>query len=72
MNSGLFVILLKMPPILLGLSIVLPEGDNAERVLEVEGTAKVIDATTIDIYDNVLKLSWELYYTSSAQWQRAI
>ncbi len=59
--------LLRIPPILLGLSIVLPEDESIESFSEVVGTVRAIDPHTMDMYENVLKLSWELYYTSSAQ-----
>lgn len=59
--------LLKIPPILLGLSIVLP-GDDLEQIgIEKAGTIRAIDPQTMNIYESMLILSWELYYTSSAQ-----
>ncbi len=56
--------LLKIPPVLLGLSIVLPEsGLDTEKA----GTVLTINPQTMSMYESMLVLSWELYYTSSAQ-----
>lgn len=57
--------LLKIPPVLLGLSVVVLEND--ELTVEAAGTIKVINTQTIDMYESMLAMSWELYYTSSAQ-----
>lgn len=56
--------LLKIPPVLLGLSIVLHEsGLDTEKA----GTVLTINPQTMSMYESMLVLSWELYYTSSAQ-----
>lgn len=59
--------LLKIPPVLLGLSVVIPDDGSNKTIFEVLGTIKVIDPRTINMCENMLNLSWELYYTSSAQ-----
>lgn len=59
--------LLKIPPVLLGLSIVLPSGDLEQSDIERAGIIHTISPQTMEMYENMLVLSWELYYTSSAQ-----
>src|SRR5579859_7115186 len=58
--------ILKIPPVLLGLAVI----DNSEgKALQGEtaGTVKIIDSQTMSMYEGLLALSWELYYTASAQ-----
>ncbi len=59
--------LLKIPPVLLGLSIVLPGGELEQISTESAGTVHTLDPHIMNIYEGMLVLSWELYYTSSAQ-----
>lgn len=58
--------LLKIPPVLLGLAVIIPESDIDQLTEELAGTVRIIDSQTISIYENMLASSWELYYTSSA------
>jgi transcriptional regulator with XRE-family HTH domain len=57
--------ILKIPPVLLGLSSMRSTDDGTFDIAT--GTLKVIDARTMHVYEGILALSWELYYTSSAQ-----
>jgi len=59
--------LLKIPPVLLGLAVVIPESDSDQLLDELAGVVRIIDAQTMSMYESVLASSWELYYTSSAQ-----
>lgn len=59
--------LLKIPPVLLGLSIILPGSDLEQISTENAGTMRPLDPQIMNIYEGILVLSWELYYTSSAQ-----
>src|SRR2546429_4109537 len=62
--------ILKIPPVLLGLAVITSDDQsNNEKMSLVEqaGTIKVIDSQTMTMYEGLLALSWELYYTASAQ-----
>ncbi len=59
--------LLKIPPALLGLSVIIPDNSSNKAIAESLGIIKVIDQHTINVYEDMLNSSWELYYTSSAQ-----
>src|SRR6266849_3787076 len=59
--------LLKIPPVLLGLAVIIPESDIDQYSEELAGTIRIIDSQTIRMYESMLASSWELYYTSSAQ-----
>lgn len=59
--------LLKIPPVLLGLAVVIPESDLDQLSNELAGTIRIIDSQAIRMYESMLASSWELYYTSSAQ-----
>src|SRR5579883_1167633 len=59
--------LLKIPPALLGLSVIIPDNSSNKAIAESLGMIKVIDQHTINVYEDMLNSSWELYYTSSAQ-----
>lgn len=60
--------LLQIPPVLLGLSVIAPSGSLDQTDIEVAGTIPIIDMHTMGMFENILALSWELYYTSSAQY----
>lgn len=53
--------LLKIPPVLMGLSVIT---ENTQD-LETQGTA--INSRHMKLYEGILELSWELFYTSNAQ-----
>lgn len=57
--------LLKIPPVLLGLSVIVPGTETTAA--EMAGKVSIIDSQTMGMYESMLTLSWELYYTSSAQ-----
>ncbi len=62
--------ILKIPPVLLGLAVIVSDeqSDNDKAPLvEQVGTIKVINSQTMTMYEGLLALSWELYYTASAQ-----
>lgn len=59
--------LLKIPPVLLGLSIILPSSELERVDIEEAGIVHTINSQTMEMYEQMLVLSWELYYTSSAQ-----
>jgi transcriptional regulator with XRE-family HTH domain len=59
--------LLKIPPVLLGLAVVIPGSDSDQLLDELAGVVRIIDVHTMSMYESVLASSWELYYTSSAQ-----
>ena len=58
--------LLKIPPVLLGLAIVIPGSDIDHQLDEIAGVVSIIDSQTMSMYESMLASSWELYYTSSA------
>ncbi len=58
--------LLQIPPVLLGLAIVVPDNAADHLLDEIAGVVKIFDAQTMNMYENMLASSWELYYTSSA------
>jgi transcriptional regulator with XRE-family HTH domain len=59
--------LLQIPPVLLGLSVIVPSNNLEHSGIEVAGTIPIIDVQAMNMLENMLELSWELYYTSSAQ-----
>lgn len=59
--------LLQIPPVLLGLSVVVPSNSLEHTDIEIAGTIPIINMPTINMLQSMLELSWELYYTSSAQ-----
>ena len=61
--------LLKIPPALLGLSIIPPIDQNFDDETEndITGIIKHIDAQRMMVYEDILTMSWELYYVGNLQ-----
>ncbi|GHO65724.1 hypothetical protein KSC_046160 [Ktedonobacter sp. SOSP1-52] len=59
--------LLSIPPVLLGLSVVISDNPTEAPLVQSAGIIKAIDSQTMSLYENMLAASWQLYYTSSAQ-----
>jgi transcriptional regulator with XRE-family HTH domain len=61
--------ILKIPPVLLGLAVITSDKqiDTIELPENTAGTTKIIDSQQMSMYEGILSLSWELYYTASAQ-----
>ncbi len=61
--------LLNIPPALLGLSIIVPIdqmiGDGTEK--DMTGIVRYIDAQRMLAYEDILTMSWELYYVGNLQ-----
>src|SRR6266699_401165 len=62
--------LLKIPPALLGLSIITPEDQHTSETNkdDITGVIKVIDAQRMLAYEDILAMSWELYYMGNLQY----
>ena len=62
--------LLKIPPALLGLSIIAPEDQHTSETNndDITGIVKVIDAQRMMAYEDILAMSWELYYMGNLQY----
>lgn len=59
--------ILKIPPVLLGVSLVAQDDGIANHSAAPDGTAMAFDTQTMTFYEDMLASSWELYYTSSVQ-----
>ncbi|MGH2496767.1 MAG: hypothetical protein ACRDIV_18855 [Ktedonobacteraceae bacterium] len=57
--------ILKIPPILLGVSLVGQEEDITHTHTKSTGAQAAFDSRTMTFYEDMLASSWELYYTSS-------
>jgi transcriptional regulator with XRE-family HTH domain len=61
--------LLKIPPALMGLSIIVStdQGTSLNDESEITGIIRVIDAQRMAAYEDLLFMSWELYYMGNLQ-----
>ncbi len=59
--------MLKIPPVLLGVSLVAQDDGIASHTSAPDGTVMAFDTQTMTFYEDMLASSWELYYTSSVQ-----
>lgn len=61
--------LLKIPPALLGLSIITPINQSIDDEIEndITGLIKHIDTQRMMVYEDILAMSWELYYVGNLQ-----
>jgi transcriptional regulator with XRE-family HTH domain len=59
--------ILSIPPVLFGLAIIVPGNQNDSSAEATTGIISVLNSHTMGMYETNLALSWELYYTASAQ-----
>ena len=62
--------LLKIPPALLGLSIIAAADEQTRATVEddISGIVRAIDAQRMTAYEDILAMSWELYYMGNLQY----